>query len=490
MIISWRTLVTLVVSKAAFPLYFELECVMIHTLKHYITKNEAARKGGIAVNLVSSYKVQILPSNKLSFKDTVQIYRNAISYLVAVYSKEWDAISAIGKKYDRFAFSEDLVHTTKTKKAKYDFDTAFYKMPSYLRRAAIHAALGAVSSYRSNLALWEVSHEGKKPLLQVERNAMPVFYNGVMHTVEKETNTHYIKLYQHNDWVWVPLKLRQTDLRYLERHWSHVKASAPILERRYNRWYLRFAFEEQQVLSDTPIQEQRICAVDLGLNTDAVCSIMAADGTVLQRKFIDFPSDKDHLFHVLNRIKRRQREHGYTSTHALWLYARRLNNKLAIKVASAITDFAVLHSADVIVFEHLDFKGRKHKGSKAQKLSLWKRNSIQEYAAHKAHRCGIRISHICAWGTSALAFDGSGQLTRNEQDHALAVFASGKQYNCDLSASYNIGARYFIRELTKPIPAKEWSDIVAKVPDVQRRTSCTLSTLRTLATVLGLSPAA
>lgn len=443
------------------------------------------------MKIISSYKVQILPSNKLSFKGTIQIYRKAIAYLIDVYSKEWDAISAIAKKYDRFVFSENLVHTTKGSKAKYDFDTVFYKMPSYLRRAAINAALGAVGSYRSNLSLWELSHEGKKPTLQVDRNVMPVFYNGAMHTVDQETNTHYIKLYQHNDWVWVPLKLRQTDLRYLERYWSHVKASAPILERRYNRWYLRFAFEEQQALSDTPIQDQRICAVDLGLNTDAVCSIMTADGTVLQRKFIDFPSDKDHLYHVLNRIKRRQREHGYTSTHALWLYARRLNNELAIKVAAAITDFAVLHSAGVIVFEHLDFKGRKHKCNKAQKLSLWKRNSIQDYVTHKAHRCGIRISRICAWGTSALAFDGSGSLSRDKHNHALAVFASGKQYNCDLSASYNIGARYFIRELAKPIPAKEWSDIAAKVPDVQRRTSCTLSTLRALAAVLGLSsPAA
>ena len=29
------------------------------------------------------------------------------------------------------------------------------------------------------------------------------------------------------------------------------------------------------------IKEQIICSVDLGLNTDAVCSIMDADGTVL-----------------------------------------------------------------------------------------------------------------------------------------------------------------------------------------------------------------
>ena len=33
----------------------------------------------------------------------------------------------------------------------------FHKYPSYLRRATITAAIGAVSSYRSNLANWETT---------------------------------------------------------------------------------------------------------------------------------------------------------------------------------------------------------------------------------------------------------------------------------------------------------------------------------------------
>ena len=68
-------------------------------------------------------------------------------------------------------------------------------------------------------------------------------------------------------------------------------------------------------------------------------------------------------------------------------------------------------------------------------------------------------------------------VQRNEANHALAVFQNGKQYNCDLSASYNIGARYFIRELFKSLPEKVRSALSAKVPEVQRRTSCTLNTL-------------
>ena len=89
-----------------------------------------------------------------------------------------------------------------------------------------------------------------------------------------------------------------------------------------------------------------------------------------------------------------------------------------------------------------------------------------------AHRKGMRIARVCAWKTSALAFDGSGKVERDPDNHSLCTFTNGKRYNCDLSASYNIGARYFIRELTKPMPATAWSVLEAEVPAVRRRSSC------------------
>lgn len=61
--------------------------------------------------------------------------------------------------------------------------------------------------------------------------------------------------------------------------------------------------------------------------------------------------------------------------------------------------------------------------------------------------------------------------------YTLCKFSNSKIYNCDLSASYNIGARYFIREIQKILPERVWSDIVAKVPECQKRTQCTYSTL-------------
>ncbi len=56
---------------------------------------------------------------------------------------------------------------------------------------------------------------------------------------------------------------------------------------------------------------------------------MTADGTVLARKFINFASDKDHLYHVLNRIKKFQRLHGSREAHNFWAYAKRINDELS-----------------------------------------------------------------------------------------------------------------------------------------------------------------
>ena len=112
---------------------------------------------------------------------------------------------------------------------------------------------------------------------------MPVFYHGNMYKEGTEPNTAFLKLYVRNDWVWVPVSLKKTHADYIRRYWSHAKASAPVLEKRYGKYFLRFSFEENVKLPVTKPEDQIICAVDLGLNTDAVCSIMCADGTVLSQ---------------------------------------------------------------------------------------------------------------------------------------------------------------------------------------------------------------
>ena len=173
----------------------------------------------------------------------------------------------------------------------------------------------------------------------------------------------------------------------------------------------------------------------------------------------------------------------------LWAKARGINDDIARKTAQFIVDTAVLYNADVIVFEHLDLNGRK-RGSKKQRLHLWKAQRVQSVVTDKAHRLGMRISRINAWGTSRLAYDGSGRVLRGKESdktgssYSICEFQSGKIYNCDLNAAYNIGARYFIREILKSLPETERLDMVAKVPPCAKRSTCTLSTLISMHAVL------
>lgn len=435
------------------------------------------------MKLVSSYAIEIKHINKL-FRQTIKIYNDAITFCVKVFEENWADLEVleIGNK-ERFAYADSLIHSTKSNVAKYpEFDIKFHKMPSYLRFSVINMALGYLSSYHSNLEDWEYdySNKGKVPLLQTRLNKLPTFYKGNMFLDDCDGDAVRLKLFVNNDWNWVTVQLKHTDVVNIQRRMQNAKMSVPTLEKRNKKWFLRFAFEEQVQLNKTPLEEQRILAVDLGINTDATCSVMNIDGAILARKFVNFASDKDHLYHTLNKIKKIQQRFGSHNTTKLWRYATFCNNELASKIANKIVSLAIEYQCDMIVFEHLDIRG-KVRGKSKQKLHLWKRNTIQRIVEHKAHQNSIRISRICAWGTSRLAFDGSGKVLRGKEanlsTYSLCKFTNGKVYNCDLSASYNIGARYFIREVQKILPVKVWSDIVAKVPECQKRTQCTYNTL-------------
>ena len=442
------------------------------------------------MKITSSYGVELRKQN-IPIRQTLDVYRSAVSYLTEIYEQVWEELERIPETKKRFNEAEHLIHTTKKNQARFDFDIRFPKMPSYLRRASIQHALGSISSYKTRMGMWEkLGQIGGKPKLVHENHAMPVFYRDVMYREnENGKDAAYLKLYDGHDWKWFHVRLSHTDMEYLRKNWSGKKASAPTLERRYRKYFLRFSYTEDVILTKVPIREQIICSVDLGINTDAVCTIMQSDGTVLGRKFINFSSEKDRMYRVLGRISRFQRKHGSVQVKSRWAYAKRLNTELGRKIAGAVTGYAEENHADVIVFEYLEIKG-KISGRKKQKLYLWKKRDIQKRCEHQAHRRGMRISRICAWNTSRLAYDGSGTVVRDSGNHSLCTFQNGKRYNCDLSASYNIGARYFIRELLKPLPATERSLLEAKVPSVKRRISCVYADLRELFSEIELLRAA
>ncbi len=436
------------------------------------------------MKVLTSYSVKIKHYNRI-FNDTVRVYREAVSFLIDVCVKEWAAISPINGILLRQQYVERLCHANKSNpNPKYGFDKRFYKFPSHLLRAAINEAIGRVSSYMSNLANWKSSDpktRGRKPGYPKAGFAHPCLYRDNMYE-ESGTYGARIKVYVRNTWDWITVSLRKSDIDYINRRCASRKKCVPTLTKRGKEWFLDFPFEERVTLADVSVTDQTIAAVDLGINSSATVSVMRPDGTILGRHFLRLPKEYDSLEHSVNRIKKAQ-QHGNRKTPRLWARAKGINDAIAVKTAQFIINTAVLYNADVIVFEHLDVRGKKH-GSKKQKLHMWRADYVQAMVVSKAHRFGMHISRINAWGTSRLAFDGSGCVTRGKNAgfscYSVCRFSNGKIYNCDLNATYNIGARYFIRELLKSLPARGRLALEAKVPHAARRSTCTLSTLISL----------
>ena len=436
------------------------------------------------MKIYSSYSAKIKEYRHI-FKETVAVYRSAVDFFISVCIAEWSDIALLGAK-SRINLVEHLCHKTADNPiVKYDFDAKIYKMPSYMRRAAISEAIGKTSSYISNLANWEADPAGDKPSYPKAGYCYPALYKDNMF-IQTGKCEACIKVYIRNTWDWITVQLRKSDMDYISKHCESRKMHVPTLCKRGKCWYLDFPFDEDVKLSKTHISDQLAIAVDLGINSSAVVSVMDYKGTIYGRHFLKLPNEQDSLGHAINRIKRAQQHRNY-KTPRLWAKAKGINHDIACKTAKFIIDVATLYNADVIVLEYLDLDGKK-RGSKKQRLHMWKSRCVQSMVTDKAHRLGIRISHINAWNTSKLAFDGSGYVLRGKDvgfnTYSLCKFQNGKTYNCDLSASYNIGARYFIREILKSCSVTDRLALEAKVPQTAKRSTCTLSTLVSLSAAL------
>lgn len=443
------------------------------------------------MKITNSYKCKIIEANKM-FEPTINIYRKSLEYLVDVIAKEWNGIKDLQAK-EKNNFVESLVHKTKyNPHPKYDFDSKFYKFPSYFRRGAIQHSIGIVSSYFSNLEnykneRYKAISNGEKfrkkpPKLNVKHFKNPIFYKGNMFN-KFDKNEVLIKLFINNDWVWKSIKLRNQDIKYIEKNCYLLKESSPGLVKKGRVYYLEFAYESKVSLSKENALNQTIVSVDLGLNHSAVCSAINSKGTVIDRIFINQSVEKDRMNRLLNRSKLKRKQSGKVKMPKLWNKINNLNMQIVNDTVSKIIKFALKNKATVIVMEYLDFKGKKPKNI-ALKLQMWAKRAIQQKILHKAHSNGMRFSRVSARNTSLLAFDGIGKVSRSSKNFSNCKFSNGKQYNCDLNASYNIGARYFIREYEKTISVKKWLQLQANVPEVVRRTQCTLSTLINLVAVL------
>ena len=444
-------------------------------------------------------------------KETTEYYNKLITYLIHVIEKEQtDIIIKDVEEYEneRVMRLEALIHATKNnERPKYeDFDKEFPKFPSYIRRAAEKKAIGIYKSWYTNHLNWELAgKKGAEPRLQYNHDAAFTFYNknAYREDSKKGENCVQLKLWDGKNWVWTDIPVRRQDVKYINGLGKQYRISnAPTLTRRGHAWELRFSFKVKLDLADEDEQletgSHRICAIDLGVNTDATCCIMEPDGTAVARRFINLGAEKDRILNAHKRIREAQ-SNGATKLRKMWRKVNRLNNDLVIKIVNEIVDFAVEYSCCTIACEYLDFSNGKRKssngkrhGKRSWRLHLWRYRDVYHRLCVAAHKWGLRVHQVCAWGTSQLAFDGSGRVNRGKYimgddgkslglPYSVVRFSSGKFYNADLNAAYNIGARYYIRLLLDFLKAhlssEDFGALSAKVPRCSARSKCVLSDL-------------
>ena len=435
--------------------------------------------------LTSSYGMKLKGDFK-ALETSIELYRKALRMLIPVINDGWNSISECRYVNQKYNLIEKWIHNTRTNQALFDFDEQFPKFPTYLRRSVIAKAFGIVSSYHSNLENWEREREGQAPKLSLTHFTYPAYYKGgLFRNFDPIRQTIELKVFKNGDWVYEVYQLKSSDCTYYQRYLTGKKQNVPIIQKKGRRFYATFSYEEETTL----IPEEsigKICSVDLGLGTDATCSIMDKDGMVYARKFISFSKEHDRLCTQLGCIKRNQKR-GSRHNKTLWRKVAGISQDIADRTAKAILDFGNEHGVDAYVLEHLDFKGK----NTFKRAHFWRYKRIYKVLCHKAHRHGLRVARVNARNTSRLAFDGSGWSKRGREitpdmPYTLMQFTTGKIYNADLNASYNIGARYFIKHLLKTVTVTQRLALEAKVPQVAKRSTCTLSHLINLRSELAV----
>ena len=445
---------------------------------------------------VVSYNVEVINNtNKLRHivANTLALYNSALNYVCDVVLKHYDEINELNNLEGRM-YLEHLIHNTKNNIAKYDFDSIYYKLPCYLLRDIESKAIGHIFSYKSNLDNYKKERynkisNGKKfkkrePSLS-KCNLLPSFYKGNMYKMISD-NKIALKIYEDNDWKYEEFKLKKNDLKYINK--INGKRYNPEIKIIGKKIYIKFSFEVEDLkLQDKELNKRIICGVDLGVNNDATISIMNYEGTILGRHFIN-TNNKDLMNHLLNKKRKIQRNSGnYKYLRNLHINNKinSINENIVNHTANQIIKICLSYGVDVIVFENLRHKfKRTKKRSFRARLHRWRKIAIYNKAYEMAHRNGIRVSTVNPNGTSRYAYDGSGLVERDNDNYSICKFVSGKIYNCDLSASYNIAARYYIRETLKPLDVNSRSELETKASLALSGTKLTYNTFKVLLNVI------
>ncbi len=436
-------------------------------------------------SIVRTDKWHLSPTNEQleHLRQTQEKYRQYVRALIGVVHLHFVEITS---SESPCASVERLIHKTqKNPFPKYPyFAQRFYKLPSYLRRAAIKFAIGQVSSFLTRYRDWQGGNRKRKdarpPKLTADTNVYAALYRGQCIKFNGDLTQAQIKVFNGSDWIWITVEIKEKR----QRHKNPLNQQlSPYLIVKRGKAYLAVPFRIQQ---QERKNNARILAADLGINTTCVASIVTSDGTVTARKFLSRGADIDRRDKRLKAISQKAKlttgkggklHQGFGRN--LYRKASHINREIAQKTSRELVNLALANQVHVIVFENLKGwrpKGGRKRSNLKQRFHGWLHRQIVKLTTEKFAEVGGKVETVYPRGTSSWAFDGSGKVQRDGRNYALAKFPNQKKYNADLGASYNIAARYWCWKLKLAYRnGRQLSS--GKSPRDKRRIPVTLSTL-------------
>ncbi|MEM7592337.1 MAG: transposase [Cyanobacteria bacterium P01_A01_bin.83] len=399
------------------------------------------------------WNLDSIAEHKLLFGKTVKIYRRLCRFLSGIIFTHWKTLGTLSTK-EVVPTVERLMHATaKNPNIKYpQIGKAFGKFPSYYRRAAIVFAVGQVSSYMTRYRDWQSGirsrKDAKPPRFNSNAGCYPVLYRGQcykLHGVEQVE----IKVFTGSDWVWVNTNIDKVRERHLS---SSNKMLSPSLIFNEGAYYLSVPFECHPAKRKPT---DNVVGLDLGINSTVTIAVVNFNGTVIHREFVHPGRDIDRRDKRLKSISVKAKKttgkggrlhKGFCQS--VYRKCHSVNEQIGHIVSKRIVEIAKVYNSAAIVFENL--KGWKPRAGRRgstlrQRFHGWLKAKIRTLTEMKWRELGGKVIDVPAAYTSKLAYDGSGLVKRNRSNYAIARFASGRIYNCDLNGSYNVAARGIIK---------------------------------------------
>ncbi len=482
---------------SCYNILIQLETKVVSQRKTKARKKSKSNGTPSEIVRTDVWQLAASSSEKEQLLLTVQEYRAYLRPLVLVVNAQWQKLVPLTSS-QRVNAVEKMIHVTaKNPSPKHHYFQAvskkrpsMLKFPSYLRRAAIADAIGIVSSFQTRYREWQSGIRYKRtsrpPKLTAMCNSYPALYKGQQVLYSANHSQIRLKVWNGSDWVWTDeIKIKTFGNRRHLVPGSEIQSPSLVVNK--NKCQLSMPIKVKKV---TLPESDFVASVDLGINSAATAAIVGKAGTVKARAFINPVIDIDRR----NRRRMMIAKRTITTTNltkdklpkgfckGLYRKSSNINLEISRKVACSVIAFAIEHNVKVIVLENM--AGWKAKAGRRgtllkQKFHLWCHRQIVSLIKQRWTELGGTVKEVNPKYTSAYAFDGSGKVRRSKHNYSLARFSTGKQYNADLNAAYNIGARYWYCSL---IGDKTFSRVFdSKSSDGTLRTPVTLGTLRQLA---------